>query len=71
MAPRMPEEAKRSGLVLMAIGVVGVVVGYSLWFLVMATNPSGQHDAHLLPALLSIPAAFGVYRFFQSSHTTI
>ena len=63
-----PAAEHRSGLWLTIVGAVLVLGGFALWWLVESTNPSGHHDAQLLPVFFAIPLLIGAFRLFHSRH---
>ena len=70
MRTQSREEEKRSGIHLTIIGAILVVLAFGMWWLVEETNPSGDHDAQLLPLLALIPLLLGVFRLFHSRRHT-
>ena len=66
MATRTPAEERRSGIRLIVIGVIAVVLALGMWWLVEETNPSGDHDANLLPLFALIPLFIGIIRVLHS-----
>jgi hypothetical protein len=68
MGPRTPVEERRSGIRLTIIGVICLALAFGMWWLVEETNPSGDHDAQLLPLFALIPLAIGLFRLIHSRH---
>jgi hypothetical protein len=66
MDPKVISQERRSGIRLMIIGAVALVAAIGLWRLVVATNPSGDHDADLLPYLAMIPFLLGLLRYLRA-----
>ncbi len=63
---RTPADEQRSGVRLTIIGIVLVAAAFTMWWLVETTNPSGHHDAQLLPIFAAIPLALGLFRIFHA-----
>ena len=66
MSARTAEQDRRSGIRLIAIGVVTLAVMLGLWWLVARTNREGDHDAELLPLFSVIPLLLGAFRLLRS-----
>lgn len=66
MTSRTPMEERRSGIRLLIIGAIALVLAFGGWWLVEETNPSGDHDAQLLPLFALIPLGIGMFRLFHS-----
>jgi hypothetical protein len=64
--PRTATDERRSGIRLTIVGTVLLAAGLAFWWLVESTNPSGDHDAQLLPIFALIPLLLGLFRLFHS-----
>jgi hypothetical protein len=64
--PPSPAGERRSGIVLTVLGVVLVAAALAMWWLVETTNPSGDHDAELLPLLAAIPLLIGLFHLVRA-----
>ena len=63
---RTAADERRSGIRLTIVGAVLVAMGLGFWWLVESTNPSGEHDAELLPFFGLFPLLLGLFRLFHS-----
>jgi hypothetical protein len=66
MHPRSVADERRSGVRLIIIGAILFVLALGMWWLVESTNPSGDHDAQLLPVFALVPIGLGVFRLMHS-----
>jgi hypothetical protein len=57
---------QHSAVVWTIAGTVSMAAAFALWWLVEETNPSGNHDADLLPLFALIPLAVGFFKLFHA-----
>jgi hypothetical protein len=63
---RTASDERRSGVRLTVIGSMLFVAGLGFWWLVESTNPSGEHDAELLPIVGLVPLLLGLFRLLHA-----
>jgi hypothetical protein len=63
---KSPADERRSGVRLTIVGSVLVAAALAMWWLVETTNPSGEHDAELLPVFALIPLLIGLFHLFRA-----
>ena len=66
MNVRTAAQERRSGIRLIVIGAFLMALAFGGWWLVETTNPSGDHDAHLLPIFALIPVAMGLFHLYRA-----